>query len=1063
MKKTLLLILVLLYTASAWAQPFSWSVNSSGMYRNGTPFYMKGQSWAKQTPITYNLGTSCESDLKAKLTELNAIGVNTLRVYGSPDDSDWSGTSNFANLIQWIEEWNDANPDGGDPNKAMYYFVQINPEDNLSTITDDLPENTSASFNRAIHDTSHPGSVASLVQTVDNVTGGSDFLLGYMIYHELNGSTKYVDWYNAIGASGIEDFMNDVADALHSTYAPGKLVTHTGDAKQPTTDIYEQIENLDSSSGNVFENFDIIGFNLYISTKEMLNEGSYYDRIPQRRGFSVNSNRGWYIGETGASSDVAASTGIPAVNYTQSAGMANLQIMWQKCEDLGNLIGFVLFTVQDNDLGAAISDDIKQRGYFDVYGDKKMLYYAYPDVVNEISTNERYHYTDDHAVGISIADGTNNYTITFEFENKTSSSKDFFWSIYGDDGSTSQRFTSLVDEAYVNLSANSSTTVVQIVSKPSSNDLLGVEAVVIDDLTPSNSYSYGRDHILADAVATVAGLNMNTGNLPDYGGGFTPNAPSNLSASGLTTSQIDLVWMDNSSVEDNFQLERSENGTTGWSQIATLPSNTTSYSDNGLTASKTYYYRILASNSTGSSAYSSVASATTKSAASSLPSPWQTQDVGAVAATGSASHSSGTFSIEGSGADIWGTADEFRYVYQQVSGDVTITARIASVQNTNVWAKAGVMVRESLAAGSKHAMSVVTPSKGTSFQRRTSTNGSSAHTTVSAIAAPYWVRIVRSGNTLSSYYSSNGSSWTSNGSATITMSTDVYVGLVTASHNDGTLCSASMDNVTVSTSSSGGQPATVTLSASDDAYVRGGAYAGTNYGSDTDLVIKQGTVSDYFRKSYVKFDLSGENLQSITQAVFRLYATSASSTSVTAYATTDSWSEGSITWNNAPTQGSQLTAETVSSSGQYYEWDITAYAQSQLAGDGVVSLSLEDAGASNTQVVLSSDEASANVPELVIDGIVSSGSRIGNSADTGLTSIDKDWQPYPNPSAGIIYFDAATQLFTHFRLLDLSGKQVLNSAIVDNSADLRVAGSGIYLLEVFTKDNQTVRKKIIIN
>ena len=512
---TIALCLLLFSTSSIFAQDYSWTVTKDGIYRDGELFYLNGQSWAKQTPLTYDNGTANETEVKQKLSELHAIGVNTLRIYGSPDDNDWDGTSNFANLITWLEEWNVANVDDGNPNSAIYYLVQINPVDDESLISDHLPYNTPESFNRAINDITNAGSVASLVNDIDSITGGSKYLLGYMIYHELNGSNKYSDWYTEVGATGIEDFMNAVADSLHNVYAPGKLVTHTGDAKQPTIDIYEQIENLDSSDGNVLANFDMIGFNLYISTTEMLKEGSYYDRIPQRRGFSVNSNRGWYIGETGASSDVAAPTTIPAVNYTQLQGLANLQIMWQKSDELNDLIGFMLFTVQDNDLGDTINNDMKQRGHFDVYGDKKFLYHAYSDVINEISTNERYHHTENHAVGVTIIDEETSYTITFEFENKTASSKQFFWSIYGDDGSTSQRFTNLHEESYVTLNANTTTTVVKTVTKPSKNVLFAVEALVIDNLTPTNPYSYGRDHILADAIGTVAGLNLYTENLPE--------------------------------------------------------------------------------------------------------------------------------------------------------------------------------------------------------------------------------------------------------------------------------------------------------------------------------------------------------------------------------------------------------------------------------------------------------------------------------------------------------------------------------------------------------------------
>src|SRR5205085_5117831 len=70
-----------------------------------------------------------------------------------------------------------------------------------------------------------------------------------------------------------------------------------------------------------------------------------------------------------------------------------------------------------------------------------------------------------------------------------------------------------------------------------------------------------------------------------------------------------------------------------------------------------------------------------------LPAPWTQQDVGAVGVAGSATFANGTFTVKGSGADIWGTADAFHYVYQPLDGDVTVQAHVASVQNVYVWTK----------------------------------------------------------------------------------------------------------------------------------------------------------------------------------------------------------------------------------------------------------------------------------------------------------------------------------------------------------------------------------------
>lgn len=184
-------------------------------------------------------------------------------------------------------------------------------------------------------------------------------------------------------------------------------------------------------------------------------------------------------------------------------------------------------------------------------------------------------------------------------------------------------------------------------------------------------------------------------------------------------------------------------------------------------------------------------------AGTALPSPWVSADIGAVAATGSASQTSGTYTVVGSGADIASTADEFRYVYQAASGDCSAQARVVSVQNTATDAKAGVMIRESTAANSAFAAVYITPGVGVVFQRRTSTGGSTASTVVAGVTAPRYVRIVRTGNSFTAFYSSNGSSWTQVGSAvTISMATATQLGLCVTSHLDGTLCTSTFDSVT---------------------------------------------------------------------------------------------------------------------------------------------------------------------------------------------------------------------------------------------------------------------------
>src|SRR5690348_15579003 len=86
-----------------------------------------------------------------------------------------------------------------------------------------------------------------------------------------------------------------------------------------------------------------------------------------------------------------------------------------------------------------------------------------------------------------------------------------------------------------------------------------------------------------------------------------------------------------------------------------------------------------------------------------LPSSWSDQDIGSVGTSGSATNANGVFTVEGAGSEIYGTADAFHFAYQSLSGDGSIVARIVSVQGGASYATAGVMIRETLTAGSTNA------------------------------------------------------------------------------------------------------------------------------------------------------------------------------------------------------------------------------------------------------------------------------------------------------------------------------------------------------------------------
>ena len=180
-----------------------------------------------------------------------------------------------------------------------------------------------------------------------------------------------------------------------------------------------------------------------------------------------------------------------------------------------------------------------------------------------------------------------------------------------------------------------------------------------------------------------------------------------------------------------------------------------------------------------------------------VPLPWMTQDIGTVGLSGTAGFTNSVFTLVGAGGDIQGTADAFRFAYVTATGDCTITARVSSVQNVNPWSKAGVMIRASLDAGAANAFVAVTPGNGVTWQYRSSAGGGTSYNNTGSLNAPYWVKLVRSGNTFTGYRSSDGVTWTQQGTTTNTMSSTVYVGLALTSHNPSSLCTATFDNVTV--------------------------------------------------------------------------------------------------------------------------------------------------------------------------------------------------------------------------------------------------------------------------
>ena len=281
-------------------------------------------------------------------------------------------------------------------------------------------------------------------------------------------------------------------------------------------------------------------------------------------------------------------------------------------------------------------------------------------------------------------------------------------------------------------------------------------------------------------VLTVVPLPTLTITSPGNGANYTAPATISLGAScaanGHTITAVQFY-----------------NGTTLLGQVSGAP-YTFTWSNVG---AGSYQITAQALYDAGSTVSSGAGVGVTVTASQGLPLPWQAADVGAVGVSGNAASTNGTFTVQGAG-NINGMADNFRFVYQNLSSDGEIRAQIYSAQNTGGGDLTGVMIRESLTSGSKYALMGFSPGGTLRWQRRSNTGSGTSNTKAGNGAPPnLWVRIVRKSNTLTGYKSTDGVNWTQVNSATITMASNIYIGLAVASGSTSTLATSVFSNLTV--------------------------------------------------------------------------------------------------------------------------------------------------------------------------------------------------------------------------------------------------------------------------
>jgi hypothetical protein len=185
---------------------------------------------------------------------------------------------------------------------------------------------------------------------------------------------------------------------------------------------------------------------------------------------------------------------------------------------------------------------------------------------------------------------------------------------------------------------------------------------------------------------------------------------------------------------------------------------------------------------------------------STCPGGWMCQDVGNPALAGGQTMTGGTWTVQGTGSDIWGTSDQFHYVWQSLPSNGSVTAHVTSQTNTSPWAKAGVMLRVSADPGAPYYAVYVTPTNGIAVQYRSVQGGSALQAAHVPGTAPMFLKVTRAGTTYTAYSSSDGTNWTLLPGSTVSLpnlSGVLLAGLAITSHNSGAVCTATLNTISI--------------------------------------------------------------------------------------------------------------------------------------------------------------------------------------------------------------------------------------------------------------------------